>query len=165
MSKRPRIFSFPPVARMDARVLILGSMPGQASLDAHQYYAHSRNLFWPIMAGLFGVNTALPYSERLQILQDHHVALWDVLQSCVREGSLDSDIEGEVVNDFVSFFREHALITHVFFNGAKAENVFRRYVKDYPAHLVLTRLPSTSPAHAALSFENKLAAWTQIAHS
>ncbi len=158
----PRIFSFPPLARKDARILILGSMPGLVSLDAHQYYAHPRNLFWPIMGALFGANPALSYDERLQVLQDHHVALWDVLQSCVREGSLDSDIACEVANDFTPFFKNHPHITHVFFNGAKAESAFRRHVKDYPNNLILTRLPSTSPAHAALPFAEKLSVWEQL---
>ncbi len=160
--KSPRIFSFPPVARSDARVLILGSMPGKVSLDAQQYYAHPRNLFWPIMGALFGANPARSYPERLQILQDHHVALWDVLQSCEREGSLDSDIQCEVAHDFARFFESHPHVSHVFFNGAKAENAFRLHVKDYPSHLILTRLPSTSPAHAALSFAHKLSAWEKL---
>ena len=160
--KKPRIFSFPPVARPDARVLILGSMPGQLSLAAQQYYAHPRNLFWPIMGGLFGADPALSYPERLQILQDHHVALWDVLQSCVRPGSLDSDIQCEVANDFAQFFENHPHVAHIFFNGAKAESAFRRHVKDYPSHLSLMRLPSTSPAHAALSFDEKRSAWATM---
>lgn len=158
-----RIFSFPPVVRGDARVLILGSMPGRASLEAQQYYAHPRNLFWPIMGALFAAGVDLPYGRRLQILQDHHVALWDVLQSCVRPGSLDSAIEREVANDFASFFKKQSAITHVFFNGGKAESAFRRHVKEGRDHLILTRLPSTSPAYAALPFEKKLAAWSLLA--
>lgn len=159
---RPRLFSFPPVVRPDARVLILGSMPGQASLAAHQYYAHPRNHFWPIMEALFGAAPALPYAARLEILQNNRLALWDVLQSCVRAGSLDSAIEGAVAHDFTGFFREYPHITHVFFNGAKAEGLFLRHVKDIPAGLILTRLPSTSPAHAALSFADKLSAWASV---
>ncbi len=156
------IYSFPPVADHRARVLILGSMPGVLSLSENQYYAHPRNLFWPIMGSLFGAGRDVAYAQRLKILQDHHVALWDVLHSCTRAGSLDSDIQCEVANDFQSFFDQYPRITHVFFNGGKAEASFRKHVKSLPQRLVMTRLPSTSPAHASLSFDQKLAAWSQI---
>lgn len=162
MTGSPRIFSFPPVARSDARVLILGSMPGKASLDAQQYYAHPRNLFWPIMGALCGAGLDKPYPMRLQILQENHMALWDVLHGCVRNGSLDSAITDEVPQDFAAFFKAHPHITHIFLNGGKAAQAFKRHVKNYPAHLVLTQLPSTSPAHAALSFEKKLERWRAI---
>jgi len=157
-----RIYSFPPIARPDAQVLVLGSMPGKASLAAHQYYAHPRNLFWNIMGELVGAGPDVPYAQRAQILQDQHIALWDVLQSCTRESSLDSDIKCEVANDFPAFFLAHPQITHVFFNGGKAESMFRKHVKIYPEGLIFTRLPSTSPAHASLSFEKKLVAWSQV---
>lgn len=160
--KAPRIFSFPPVARADARVLILGSMPGQASLAACQYYAHPRNLFWPIMGALYGAGPDQPYDVRLQALQDHQVALWDVLQSCVRETSLDADILHEIPNDFAAFLAAHPRMTHVFFNGAKAAQSFKRHVRDYPPSLMLTTLPSTSPAHAARNFAQKREAWSVI---
>jgi TDG/mug DNA glycosylase family protein len=157
-----RIYSFSPIARSDARVLILGSMPGKASLAAHQYYAHPRNLFWKIMGELVGAGPEVPYAQRVQILQDQHIALWDVLQSCTRESSLDTDIKCEVANDFPAFFLAHPQITHVFFNGGKAESAFRKYVKICSENLIFTRLPSTSPAHASLSFEKKLAAWLRV---
>ncbi len=167
MKDDPRIFSFAPVARADARILILGSMPGKASLNAQQYYAHPRNLFWPIIAALYAAGPPAAYEERLQLLQDHNIALWDVLQSCVRETSLDADINGEVVNDFASFFAQHKLITHVFFNGGKAAHAFKRHVQkdhlqNHPVELTLAQLPSTSPAYAARSFEQKLQAWAAL---
>jgi hypoxanthine-DNA glycosylase len=137
-------------------------MPGVLSLAENQYYAHPRNLFWPIMGSLFGAGRDVAYEQRLRLLQDHRIALWDVLHSCQRDGSLDSDIQCEVANDFATFFNTYPQITHVFFNGGKAESSFRKHVRDVGQGLVMTRLPSTSPAHASLSFDKKLEAWSQI---
>jgi len=158
----PRICSFPPVATADARWLILGSMPGEASLAAGQYYAHPRNQFWPIMGELFGAGPEQPYGVRLELLQRHGIALWDVLESCVRSGSLDSAIVAARPNDFVRFFAEHPGIRHVFCNGTLAYNSFHRLVLPIlpePWTFELTRLPSTSPAHAAMSRADKAVAW------
>jgi hypoxanthine-DNA glycosylase len=161
-----RIRSFAPIADRGARILILGSMPGLASLKAKQYYAHSQNGFWPIMGKLLGFDPRAPYPRRKQALIAAHVAVWDVLHSCVREGSLDTRIEEEVPNDFQRLFRTHREITHVFFNGAKAETSFRRHVIHALAGigtpLQYLRLPSTSPAHAALPYARKFAAWRAI---
>jgi TDG/mug DNA glycosylase family protein len=152
---------FPPVAADDATVLILGSMPGKRSLDAQQYYAHPQNAFWKIIGELTGTPPHTPYARRLQALQAAHIALWDVLHSCVRHGSLDSDIEQEQANDFETFFAQHPHITRVFFNGAKAEQSFRKFVlgKQTLPPLELVRLPSTSPAHAGMRYEEKLETW------
>ena len=165
-SSSPVCRSFPPACASDARVLVLGSMPGEASLAAAQYYAHPRNAFWPIMGALFGAGPALPYPERLQRLQAAGVALWDVIAACERQGSLDSAIAPASIeaNDFARLFRDCPQIRHVFFNGSAAEAAFRRHVRGriaLPA-LSFTRLPSTSPAHAARSFEAKLAAWQPV---
>lgn len=161
-----RLYSFPPIARADAELLILGSMPGAASLAAGQYYAHPHNAFWRIMAELLGFPFDAPYPARLAALQDAHVAVWDVLQSCTREGSLDTRIatDTEVANDFVSFLAAHPKIDRIFFNGAKAEASFRRRVLPGldPAAFGFARLPSTSPAHASLSFAAKCEAWRVI---
>ncbi len=156
--------SFPPVVGPDAKVVILGSMPGAASLRAGQYYAHKHNSFWRIMGELLGAGLDLPYPDRLQILTRSGVALWDVLESCVRIGSLDSAITDEHPNDFAAFFAEHRRINHVFFNGAKAEQAFTRRVLPTLAsdRLTLCRLPSTSPAHAGMSFQRKLDAWRVV---
>ena len=158
--------SFPAVYRADARVLILGSMPGEASLAAAQYYAHPRNAFWPIMGTLFGAGADLPYAQRLERLTGAGVALWDVIARCVRAGSLDSAIAHDSIepNDFAALFAACPHIGHVFFNGAAAETAFRRHVRLAPAipQPRFTRLPSTSPAHAARSFETKLAAWQLV---
>ena len=157
------VVSFAPLARPDARVLILGSMPGVASLNAQQYYAHPRNHFWPIMASLVGVDLASPYAQRVEALTASGIAVWDVLQSCVRLGSLDSAIQPgtRVANDFAAFFNAHLAIRVVGFNGTEAEKSFKAYVLpglQTAAAIRYVRLPSTSPAHA-IGFESKLAAW------
>jgi TDG/mug DNA glycosylase family protein len=152
---------FPPVADNNATILILGSMPGKESLKQQQYYAHPQNAFWKIMGELVGAPRELPYKERLRKLTAAQIALWDVLKTCERQGSLDSDIQNETANDFASFFNSHPHITHVFFNGAKAEQSFNRFVigKQKLPPLTFQRLPSTSPAHAGMSYSNKLQAW------
>lgn len=159
-----KIFSFPPVATPHAQILILGSMPGTASLNANQYYAHPRNLFWPIMGALFNAGPSLPYAARLTQLKLSGVALWDVMQTCVRATALDADIveTSIVANDFQVFLSQHPHIQHIYFNGAKAEHAFRRYVLPDLAtaeHYRLIRLPSTSPANAAISPETRLNIW------
>ncbi len=160
---KPCIHSFPPIAAPDATLLILGSMPSKASLLANQYYAHPRNAFWPIMGALFGAGPEAPYARRVRVLKQAGVAVWDVLASCTRGSSLDSDIDERsiVPNDFASFFRAHPRIERVFFNGAKAEASFRRHVlpRLAVAALRFERLPSTSPANASWSHARKLRAW------
>ncbi len=155
------IRSFAPVSNPDARILILGSMPGKESLKQRQYYAHPANAFWKIMGELVGAHPSRPYEERLGALRSSGIALWDVLASCVRESSLDSHIRKEKANDFAAFFAGHPHITQVFFNGAKAEQSFRKFVLDRQKlpPLELHRLPSTSPAHAGMRYADKLRVW------
>jgi len=157
---------FPPVADARARVLILGSIPSAESLRRREYYGHPRNAFWPLMARPFWEGRELPYPARCTALREQRVALWDVLRSCVRPGSLDGNIRGdsERANDFAAFFAAHPGIEAVFFNGAKAEQSFRRRVLPElaAAPAELRRLPSTSPAMAALRFEQKLELWTAL---
>ena len=160
----PRICSFPPISAADARILILGSMPGEASLAAGQYYAHPRNLFWPILGEILGQPLpALSYPERLECLKQRGIAVWDVLHSCERAGSLDAAIDPATLqaNDFAAFFRSHPTIEKVLFNGGLAETAFRRHVRPQLGTMPLQfqRLPSTSPAHAALDFTAKLERW------
>jgi hypoxanthine-DNA glycosylase len=160
----PLLQGFPPVAARDARVLVLGSMPGVASLQANRYYAHPRNGFWPIMGALLGADPALPYARRLARMKAAGIALWDVLDRCERKGSLDSAIVDSTAqaNDFAAFFRRHARLTTVLFNGAKAETAYRRFGPPLDAYgLRAVRLPSTSPANASIAFANKMAAWRE----
>jgi double-stranded uracil-DNA glycosylase len=157
--------SFEAVAGVDARVLILGTLPGAVSLACGQYYAQPRNVFWRIMGELVGAAPALPYAERLQRLVAQRVALWDVCAIAGRQGSADAAIRSTTVrpNDFAGFLLSHAAVDLICFNGAKAGELFRRHVSltlGSPASTIRQAiLPSTSPAHAAMSFENKLAEW------
>lgn len=163
-----RISGFPPVVGSRPRVLLLGSMPGVASLDAQEYYALPRNAFWPIMGELFGAHFELAYRHRLDVLTACRVALWDVLGSCVRPGSLDSSIDDHsaAANNFGRLFTDYPTIRHIFFNGKKAAEMYRRYVlpmlDSAAAAIPGNTLPSTSPAHASMSFGEKLAAWSVI---
>jgi hypoxanthine-DNA glycosylase len=158
---------FEPVARADARVLVLGSVPGVVSIERQRYYAHDRNAFWPLMERLLGDGSSLDYPARLDLLIDSGIALWDVLASAKRRGSLDSAIVScsEVPNDIAGFLDSHPYITHIFFNGAKAAESFQRHAgkRITPGQVQLVRLPSTSPANAAMNFDAKLKAWSVIA--
>ncbi|MFD0737975.1 DNA-deoxyinosine glycosylase [Lysobacter koreensis] len=157
----PTLQGLPPIANADACVLVLGSMPGAASLQAGQYYAHGRNRFWRYMGELVGANPALPYAERVQRLGEAGIAVWDVIGQCRRVGSLDSAIRDETVNDFAEFLASHPRVGTVLFNGAKAEASFMRHALPSLARpdLAFHRLPSTSPANASQSDQFKLDAW------
>jgi len=158
---------FKPVARGDARLLILGSMPGIASLEATRYYAFPRNVFWKIMGDLFGAGPQLDYPSRLQKLKENHIALWDVIAQCHRPGSLDSAIsnDGLATNDFNGFFKQHPHISHICFNGQKAADLFKKKVApDLTGQYEYLVLPSTSPANAAKNYDAKLEAWSVLKH-
>ncbi|WP_024889844.1 DNA-deoxyinosine glycosylase [Luteimonas huabeiensis] len=162
MNAPARLTGLPPVSRPDARVLVLGSMPGAASLAAQRYYAHPRNAFWPIMDAIAGASPDLPYAQRLARLRAAGIALWDVLAHCVRPGSLDARIEpaSMVANDFAAFFSAHPQLRLVAFNGGTAAQAFARHAGPaLPPGVATVRLPSTSPAHAARSQAEKLASW------
>ena len=150
-----------PVWRADARLLILGSFPGAASLAAQQYYAHPRNAFWPLMAALLALPDLAqrPYDERLQALQAHRIALWDAVAACEREGSLDSAIRAAQPSDLPSLVMRLPQLRGIACNGAAA---YRETLALLPgAPWPIWRLPSTSPAHAGLGWEAKRAAWAQ----
>jgi len=159
---------FPPIARLGARTLILGSLPGRRSLEMQQYYAHPHNAFWKLIAAIFDVEDDLTYARRVKLLTANHIALWDVLAAAQRPGSLDSSIvhATAAVNDFEAFFRAHRAIERVFFNGRKAEDLFHRRVSPGLgpefAQIRYSCLPSTSPAHAGMTFAKKLGKWRSI---
>ena len=156
---------FPPVEPRRARVLILGSLPGAESIRRGEYYGHPRNAFWPIMGGLYGAGPDLPYPQRLKKLAARGIILWDVLRAAERKGSLDSAIHPRRAepNDIPALLARHPDLRRIVFNGAAAERLFRRYAAaacgDRLAGVDQVRLPSTSPAHASRSFEDKLALW------
>jgi hypoxanthine-DNA glycosylase len=163
----PLLTGLPPLLQPGVQVLILGSMPGQASLTQQRYYGHPRNQFWPLMQALFGVDATLPYAARCQALLNAGVALWDVIGQCQRPGSLDSAIVSDSItfNDVAALCRQYPEIRQIWLNGGKAAQSFRQYlrwlaVSDWPgAGMLIRTLPSTSPAHASVSFTDKLALW------
>jgi TDG/mug DNA glycosylase family protein len=165
-----KVHSFRPIADAASRVLVLGSMPGKVSLAANQYYAHPRNVFWKLMEELLGVEAEAPYRQRVAALRAEGVALWDVLKTCTRTTSLDSDIvpSSAVPNDFHRFLVRHPAIALVCFNGARAEHEYRKQV--LPAlpdsiDVAYRRLPSTSPANAAIPYRTKRSAWRAVARA
>jgi hypoxanthine-DNA glycosylase len=159
---------FPPIADAHVRVLILGSLPGQVSLQRQQYYALPQNAFWKIMGRLFGAGPELLYEERVQRLVQNGIALWDVCAAAQRPGSLDASIvhSSVVPNDLASFIESHPGVGLIWFNGGKAAELYRRLVlPGLPATVPAIRyetLPSTSPAHAAMPFEEKLMRWAAV---
>ena len=174
------MYSFPAVIAAGTRILILGSMPGIASLDAQQYYAHPRNQFWRLLgdigvtaidvAGIDPRGAGLSYRQRLQALLGHGLGLWDVLHSCVRDGSLDAAIEqrSALPNDLLPLLRGHPVM-RLCCNGATAYAALQRHfgkvlASEFP-HIDIRRLPSTSPANATWSYARKLGAWADALRS
>ena len=160
---------FAPIARRDAATLLLGSLPGQRSLQMRQYYAHPHNTFWKLIQAIFDAgDDPLPYMRRVRMFTRNRIALWDVLAAAKRPGSLDSSIEhaSARANDFPEFFRAHPHVRRVFFNGRKAEELYRRFVLPRLgaefAEIRYECLPSTSPAHAGMPFAKKLEKWRKI---
>lgn len=153
---------FAPVADGRTRVLILGSLPGEASLAARQYYAHPRNAFWPLVGRVTGIDlTALPYEQRLEALKGAGIGLWDVVARAERTGSLDQAIRNAETADLNSLIAALPALKAVAFNGRKASAIGRQTLND--AHdLALIDLPSSSPAHAGMRFEEKASAWAAL---
>lgn len=156
-----QIYSFPAISNNEAKVLVLGTMPGRESLKRNQYYGNNQNAFWKILFTIFEAPFSLDYDIRKELVLKNKVAVWDVLQTCEREGSLDSAIAQEVPNDIIAFLVAHPSIEHIFFNGQKAAHYFKKYVTVSEKYKLYT-LPSTSQAHAGLTFEQKKEAWEII---
>lgn len=159
------ITGLPPIEATSTRLLILGSMPGQESLNQQQYYAHPRNAFWYIMTKLLMLQPEQSYPERQKALKQRRISLWDVLDNCIRPGSLDSDIvnTSEVANRLEDFHHRHPELQAIAFNGQKARHSFTRHFLRHDQtcwqNLTLIDLPSTSPAYAALRPAEKLQLW------
>ena len=156
-----KIQSFPSLSNPNAKVLILGTMPGVKSQAMNQYYGHPQNYFWKLLAAVFEEPLPTDYHLKKEMLLRNNIAVWDVLQACERQGSLDSAIIKEVPNDFTSFLDEHPNIELIAFNGQKAAAFFKKYVHLNKGYNFVT-LPSTSPANAGKSFEQKLKEWSII---
>ena len=156
-----KLYSFPPIAAPDAQVLILGTMPSVKSLQLSQYYGNKANAFWKLMFLICNEPFSLDYNVRKDLLIKNKIAVWDTLQACEREGSLDSAINSEVPNNFEDFFNSHPEIKLIAFNGLSAAAYFHAHGKK-PLNVVLVTLPSTSPANASMSFNQKLKAWEII---
>ena len=156
-----KISSFPPIIDKESKILILGSIPGVKSLEMQQYYAHPQNKFWKIIFDLFSEDFTTDYSERIKILEKYHVALWDVIDTCERKGSLDSEIRNEEANKIGELLHNYPNIKAIFCNGQKSyKNLLKILPKDF--HLPIIVLPSTSPAHASLGYVQKLETWKII---
>src|SRR5438067_8629406 len=153
--------SFPPIVDAGSRVLVLGTLPGEESLRRQEYYAHPRNLFWPIVFGLFGEAPPASYAERIGFVVSRQIALWDVCESAERLASADTAIRGEVPNSIGTLLDAHPRIGAVAFNGGTARRLYDKYFARRPA-LTYLALPSTSPAHARLGFAEKLARWSAL---
>jgi hypoxanthine-DNA glycosylase len=155
-----RISSFPPIIDNHSEILILGSIPGVKSLEKQQFYAHPQNKFWKIIFELLEEDFTGDYSGRIESIRKHHIALWDVIDSCERKGSLDSEIKNEEANRIDELLDNHPNIKAIFCNGGKAyKNLQKMLGKNYKIPVFL--LPSTSPLHT-VSFEKKLEEWRKI---
>ncbi len=155
-----RISSFPPVVYQDSEILILGSIPGAKSLEMQEYYAHPQNKFWSIVFELFNEDFTKDYQQKLQILRKNKIALWDVIDSCERKGSLDSEIKNETGNDILKLLEDYPNLKIIFCNGQKSyKNLIKTFEKNIKIPIVA--LPSTSPLHT-ISFDKKLEVWQQI---
>jgi double-stranded uracil-DNA glycosylase len=153
--------SFPPVVDERSRILVLGTLPGEESLRRQEYYAHPRNLFWPIVFGLFGAVPPPAYADRLAYVLARNIALWDVCASAHRLASADTTIRAEVPNAIDALLDRYPTIRAVAFNGSGARRLHDRHLARRPDRRYVA-LPSTSPAHARLGFAEKLACWTVL---
>jgi len=155
-----RINSFPPIVDEHSQILILGSVPGVKSLEMQQYYAHPQNQFWRLMFYLFDTEFSTDYNTRLELLKTNKIALWDVIESCERKGSLDTEIKNEIDNNIPQLIENHSNIKIIFCNGQKSyKNLIKILGKNFKIPIMV--LPSTSPLHT-VKFEEKLDSWKVI---
>ena len=153
-----KISSFPPIINQNSKILILGSIPGIKSLEMQQYYAHPQNKFWKIICEIFSEEFTIDYSERIEILEKYHIALWDVIDTCERKGSLDSEIKNEEANKIEELLQNFPNIKAIFCNGQKSHKNLQKILgKKFRLPIIV--LPSTSPANAGLSYFDKLKSW------
>lgn len=153
---------FPPIIDNNAQILIIGTMPSVKSLAATEYYAHPRNAFWKIIATLFNNDSAFSdFAEKKNCILANHLALWDNLRFCERNGSLDSNIKNMIPNDFETLLKNHSHICRLIFNGQKSFQIFKKFHPELLEKYQYLILPSTSPANAALSFDKKLSLWQE----
>lgn len=153
--------AFPPLVNQNSRILILGTMPGEKSLELQEYYGNKGNSFWKLLFTLFDQPLPKEYAEKKQLLEENDIALWDVLAYCERTGSLDSNIKNEKANDFESFYRQYPNIKHVFFSSKNASHFYDKYV-GRKQDILYSILPSPSGANASKSFIQKLDEWKAI---
>jgi len=159
MSHLPELEAFPPLLRSDTQLVVLGSFPGIASLHARAYYAHPRNQFWAIVGHILGQPLPqLEYAKRVQRLLEHRVGLWDIYGACSRQGSLDSAIRNPVPNDLARLTREAPDLRMIVHNGGESA---RRIRESRALGVEAVQLPSTSPANARMTLEQKLAIWAK----
>jgi hypoxanthine-DNA glycosylase len=152
----------PPIARSDARLFVLGSLPGDASLAARQYYAHPTNQFWRLLGNAIGEELQpLDYGQRLERLAERRIGLWDVIASAARRGSLDQAIRQAEHNGIAHLLHDFPDLRAIAFNGATAATAGRRLVGEPPPHVTLIDLPSSSAANTR-PFSEKAAAWAVL---
>lgn len=160
MNIQRRIQSFPPIISQKSEVLILGSIPGVKSLEKREYYAHPQNHFWRLLFCIFNESFSSDYQKKLHLLEKYNIALWDMIESCEREGSLDIKIKNEIANQIPDLLEEYPNIKVVFCNGQKSyKNLIKLVGKDF--HLPIILMPSTSPLHT-IAFDKKLEEWKRI---
>ncbi|MDR3270276.1 MAG: DNA-deoxyinosine glycosylase [Peptococcaceae bacterium] len=157
MSSNQRHQSFAPLIHPDSHTLILGSLPGAESLRQQQYYAHPYNVFWRLVYALFGCEPNPDYAQRCGFILSHGLALWDVCASAERSGSADTSISAVQANDISGLLIAYPNIRRILLNGRKAEYEYQRRFAALPVATVY--VPSTSPAFASLTFEDKLRSW------
>lgn len=163
MNHSPKI-GLPPIARRDAKLFVLGSLPGDASLAARQYYAHPQNQFWRLLGGVLGEELhILPYEQRLERLAEHRVGLWDVIASAVRPGSLDQAIRDPAHNQIERLLHEFPDLKAIAFNGGTSARIGHKLIGADDRRLILIDLPSSSPANTR-PFAEKAASWAELRH-